>query len=199
MVSLFLLWMENKTRLPSDTLLGILAHGSLALGIVVVSLLPSFRTDLYAYLFGDILGVSLFDIVRIYSMGAVVLLVLSMRWRSLLMSTVHEDLATVDGIHVFRERAILTLLLACVVALSIKILGVLLITAMLVIPPASARPFAQNPEQMVAGAAISGVLAVIGGLMSSLWLDLPAGPMIVLASVLLFALAHTAKNVMVRA
>lgn len=197
-ISLFLLFMENKTRLPSDTLLGILAHGSLALGIVVVSLLPSFRTDLYAYLFGDILGVNTFDIARIYGMGAIVLLIVGMRWRALLMSTVHEDLAAVDGIHVARERAILTLLLAFVVALSIKILGVLLITAMLVIPPASARPFAHTPEQMVMGAAVSGVCAVGAGLMASLWFDLPAGPMIVLASVGLFALAHAAKNVMVR-
>ncbi|MFI4956291.1 MAG: metal ABC transporter permease [Gammaproteobacteria bacterium] len=198
LISLFLLFMEHRTRLPSDTLLGILAHGSLALGIVVISLLPSFRTDLYAYLFGDILGVSMMDIARIYAMGTVVLLIIGMRWRALLMSTVHEDLAAVDGIHVARERMILTLLLACVVALSIKILGVLLITAMLVIPPAAARPFACNPEQMVIGAAVTGVLAVIGGLLSSLWFDLPAGPMIVLSSVALFVLAHGTKSVMVR-
>lgn len=199
LISFFLLWMEHKTRLPSDTLLGILAHGSLALGIVVVSFLPSFRTDLYAYLFGDILGVSTTDIVRIYAMGAFVLLVIGWRWRALLMSTVHEDLAAIDGISVSRERAILTVLLACVVALSIKILGVLLITAMLVIPPASARPFARTPEHMVLGAALSGVLAVCGGLLASLWFDLPAGPMIVLVSVMLFTLAHTAKSVIVRA
>lgn len=198
-ISLLLLWMEHKTRLPSDTLLGILAHGSLALGIVVVSMLPSFRADLYAYLFGDILGASTTDIIRIYAMGVVVLAVTAWRWRPLLMSTIHEDLAAVDGIHVARERMIFTLLLACVVALSIKIFGVLLITAMLVIPPASARPFAHTPEQMVAVAALNGTLAVIGGLLASLWWDIPAGPMIVLVSVMLFILAHALKSVMVRA
>lgn len=198
-VSLFLVWMEQRTQLPSDTLLGILAHGSLALGIVVVSTLPSFRTDLYAYLFGDILGVSNLDVARIYAMGIAVLLLLAWRWRPLLMSTVHEDLAAVDGIAVSRERTLLTLLLACVVALSIKILGVLLITAMLVIPPASARPFARTPEQMVGIAAVSGTIAVGGGLLSSLWFDLPAGPMIVLVSVILFILAHALKSVIVRA
>ncbi len=199
LVSLFLLFMENRTRLPSDTLLGILAHGSLALGIVVVSLLPSFRTDLYAYLFGDILGANMTDIARIYIMGTIVLSIIAWRWRALLMSTVHADLAAVDGIHVAREYTIFTLLLACVIALSIKIFGVLLITAMLVIPPASSRPFARNPEDMVLGAAISGSLAVGGGLLSSLWFDLPAGPMIVLVSVLLFVLAYTVKSVIVRA
>ncbi len=198
-ISLFLLFMEHHTRLPSDALLGILAHGSLALGIVVVSLLPSFRTDLYAYLFGDILGANKADILHIYSMGTVVLLLVAARWRALLMSTIHEDLAKVEGIHVTRERTLFTLLLACVIALSIKILGVLLITAMLVIPAASSRAFAQTPEQMVAGGALSGVLAVGGGLLSSLWFDLPAGPMIVLASILIFILAYTAKSVMVRA
>jgi zinc transport system permease protein len=199
LVSLFLLFMEHRTRLPSDALLGILAHASLALGIVVVSLLPSFRTDLYAYLFGDILGVNTTDLIRIYGMGVVVLIVITSRWRALLMSTIHEDLAAVEGIHVTRERTIFTLLLACVIALSIKILGVLLITAMLVIPPASSRPFAHTPEQMVLGSAISGILAVAGGLLASVWWDLPTGPMIVLASALLFVLAYTLKSVIVRA
>lgn len=178
--------LQQQHRIATDTLLGILSHAALAAGLVALGLMETLRVDLLGYLIGDILAVSLRDIVVIYIGGAIVLVVLSMIWRPLLAYTVHEELARAEGVPVTRVRLAFTLLLAIVIAISMKIIGILLITSLLIIPAATARRFAATPEQMAVIAAVLGAVAVVGGLLASLRWDTPAGPSVVVAAFLLF-------------
>ncbi|MDD3448651.1 MAG: zinc ABC transporter permease subunit ZnuB [Gammaproteobacteria bacterium] len=187
-VALILLALQRQQRLASDTLLGILAHTALSLGLVTLAFLETLRVDLMGFLFGDILAVGWRDVALIWAGGLVVLGALALLWRPLLAITVHEELAQVEGVPVVRVRLALTLLLAVVVALAMKVVGILLITSLLIIPAAAARRFSRTPEAMAALAALAGCLAVAGGLAGSLRLDTPAGPSVVVAAALLFAL-----------
>ncbi len=187
-VALILLALQRQQRLASDTLLGILAHTALSLGLVTLAFLETLRVDLMGFLFGDILAVGWRDVALIWAGGLVVLGALALLWRPLLAITVHEELAQVEGVPVVRVRLALTLLLAVVVALAMKVVGILLITSLLIIPAAAARRFSRTPEAMAALAALAGGLAVTGGLAGSLRFDTPAGPSVVVAAALLFAL-----------
>jgi zinc transport system permease protein len=170
-----------------DTLLGVLAHSALAFGLVAVSFLSGVRIDLMAYLFGDILAVGKTDLAVIWSGAALVLALLTWRWSALLTATLNPDLAHASGIDPKREQLVLTLALAVVVAVAIKVVGVLLIAALLIIPAAAARPFARTPEGMAVIAVITAALSVLGGLQASLMFDTPTGPSIVCVAALIFA------------
>ena len=172
-----------------DTLLGVLSHSSLAFGLVAVSFLSGVRLDLMAYLFGDILSVSTLDLGIIWGGAALVLILVGWRWSALLISTVNPDLACACGISPKREKIVLTLSLAVVVAVAIKVVGVLLITAMLIIPAATARPFSRTPETMAIIAAIIGCGASLMGLKTSYVMDTPTGPTIVCILAVLFCVS----------
>ena len=172
-----------------DTTLGVLAHSALALGLVAVSFVHGVRTDLNAYLFGDILAVSTRDLGFIWVGAVSVLGLLLWRWQGLLTATLSEDLAHASGVNPARERMILTLALAVVVAVALKVVGALLIAAMLIIPAAAARALSRTPEMMAVMATVFGASAALIGLWLSLWQDTPAGPSIVTAAALIFAVA----------
>lgn len=185
-VSLALLALQRRQSLSSDALLGLLAHASLAIGLVVLAFLTWVRVDLMGFLFGDILAVSRGDIAVIYAGGALVLGTLTFVWRPLFAATVSPQIAQAEGMDPRRTDIVLIVLMAIVVAIAMKIVGALLITAMLLIPAATARRFASGPEWMALLAALFGVVAVVGGLFGSLHWDTPSGPSIVVAAVTLF-------------
>lgn len=187
-VALLLLFLQRQHWLATDTLLGILAHGTLSIGLVVTAFITDLRIDLMAYLFGDILSVDATDLLGIAIGGSVVLGTLAWLWRPLLALTVHEDLARVEGVPVERVRLIFLLLIAVVIAVAMKVVGVLLITSMMIIPAASARRLSNTPEQMAVIAALFGVGAVLLGLTGSWHWDTPAGPSVVVGAIVLFAL-----------
>jgi zinc transport system permease protein len=187
-LALLLIVMQGQKRIPQDTLLGILAHAALAAGLLAATLLGGARLDLMGYLFGDILAVSASDLWWIaFGLigvgGAMVWL-----WRPLLAISVHEEMAAAEGVRVGMVRGAFMLLMAFTVALSIKMVGILLIVALLIIPAATARAFVATPEQMAVGAAGVSMISVLIGLGMSLQLDTPAGPSIVLVMTALFAL-----------
>jgi len=175
--------------LPGDTALGILSHASLSLGLVILAFMDRVRLDLVGYLFGDILAVAGSDLVWIYLGGGISLLLLMLLWKPLLAMTVHEDLARVEGVAVDKIQLLFMLLMALLVALMLKIVGLILVTSLFIIPAATARRFASTPERMALGAALVGCLAVAAGLGGSLYWDTPAGPSIVVAATLLFLLS----------
>ena len=189
MVAVSLVALGRERSLSSDTLLGILAHGALAAGLVTLAFVDDTRVDLMAYLFGDVLATSAGDLLWIYGGGAMVLAALAILWRRLLFLTVHEELARTSGVRAGQTRLAFMLLIALVTAVAMKIVGVLLIVALLIVPAATARRFAASPESMAALAAAVGCLAVAGGLGGALGLDAPAGPAIVVAATLLFFLS----------
>jgi zinc transport system permease protein len=183
-----LVFLQRRPGLATDSLLGILSHGSLAIGLVAVALMDNMRLDLNAYLFGDLLAVSQSDLVIIGSVCSLIISLLVWRWNALLNITVHAELAAVEGFAVAKLRLLLMLLIALLVAVAMKVVGVLLITALLIIPAATARKLARSPEQMAVGAVVIGVVAVAGGLYLSMTADTPAGPSIVVIATALFAL-----------
>lgn len=185
-----ILSLQRQTYLANDTVLGIFAHVALALGVVVVGFMEGLRLDLMAYLFGDVLAVGRGDLIWIYAGGGLSLCVLAMIWRPLLAITVHEELAAAEGISVERTRLLFTLLLATVIAIAMKIVGVLLIISLLIIPAAAARGLSRTPERMAAVAVLLGVLSVCGGLSASLQWDTASGPSIVVVAFVLFMLSR---------
>jgi len=190
LVAVGLLLLQRRRLLASDTALGLLAHAGLALGLVVLSFLQFVRVDLLSYLFGDLLAVSQGDLALIWGGGAVALAILAWLWRPLLRLTLHEELAAAEGLPVFALQLVFLLLLALVVACAMKVVGILLITALLILPAAAARRLAPTPEAMALGAAAIGSLAVGGGLWASWLWDTPSGPSIVVAALVLFIVVH---------
>jgi len=171
-----------------DTLLGVMAHSAIAFGLVAVSFLDGVRIDLMAYLFGDILAVGRMDLAVIWGGALLVLALVGWRWQQLLTATISPDLAYASGIDPKREQLFLTIALAIVVAVAIKVVGVLLIAALLIIPAAAARPLAHTPERMAAIAALIGAISALGGLQLAYNFDTPTGPTIVCVAAVLFVL-----------
>lgn len=188
MVVLLMFYLERRDSLPTDTILGLLCHGTVATGLVVLAFFPNIRVNLHSLLFGDILGVARADLAVVWVGGA--LAVLWRLWRPLLAATVDTDLAAVAGMRPERTRQLFGFFVSAVIAVSIKIVGILLIVALLVIPAATVRRFSTSPERMALLATFAGVLSVIAGLYSSAAFDTPSGPSIVVASLILFAVTR---------
>jgi len=169
-----------------DTVLGVLAHSALAFGLVAISFFPAVRNDLSSYLFGDILAVSKADLLLVYAGGATVLAVVAWLWRPLLAATVSPELAEAEGLRPERSLIAFMLLMAAVVAIAMKIVGVLLITALLIVPAATARRFASTPETMAVLASLIGAASIVAGLFGSFRFDTPSGPSIVVAALAIF-------------
>lgn len=191
-----LIGLQRIGEFASDTILGILAHSTLATGVVVLSFFENIRVDLFAYLFGDILAVAPGDLFWIVGGGVTVLVLLALLWRPLLATTVDADLAMVEGVPVGWVRLAFVLLLAIVVAVAMRIVGILLITSLLIIPPATARRVARGPVSMALIAAACAAFAVTGGLTASLLWDTPAGPSMVVAAAALFAAMLSVSTVL---
>ena len=194
-VSYLLIRLQTKKDLSSDAILGILSHGALAAGLIMLAILQEQgqRIDLMAYLFGDILSVSWPYLGWLLLICVLVLGLCRYLWQSLLAIAVSEELARSEGIAVDRVRLLFMLLMALVVAVAMKIVGIILITALLIVPAASARRFAASPEKMALFAILLGMISVFAGIYASMAWDSPAGPSIVLASVLLFFISRLSK------
>ncbi|MFH7565062.1 zinc ABC transporter permease subunit ZnuB [Oceanimonas smirnovii] len=190
LLGLLLAGLQRGSRLGTDTLLGILAHTSLSLGLVALAFMDNIRVDLMAYLFGDLLAIQTSDLLWIYGGGALLLLVLRKFWSPLLSITVSEELARVEGLKVERLKLLLLMMISVLIAVAMKFVGALIITSLLIIPAATARRFSRTPEQMAALASGIGVLAVLGGLQLSVSYDTPTGPSVVVAAATLFLLSQ---------
>ncbi|MDB2469097.1 metal ABC transporter permease [Alphaproteobacteria bacterium] len=185
-VSLLLILLQRRASLSSDALLGLLAHATLAVGLVVLAFMTWVRVDLMGFLFGDILAITVRDIIIIWCGGLAVIAIVSLIWKSLLASTVSYDIAVAEGLRPDLTNFVFMVLMAGVIAISMKIVGVLLITALLIIPAATARRFSGNPEVMAVMASVLGAGSVWLGLEGSLEWDTPAGPSIVVAALAFF-------------
>lgn len=195
-VAAFLLGrVTDRSQLPADSLLGILSHSTLALGLILVSLMYWVRVDLLQFLFGNILSVNWIDIASIYLAGVVVITLVVWRWRQLVCTTVNEEIAAAENLQPVYTRYLLMVLLAAVVAFAMKIVGIILTMSMLIIPAASARYFSKSPEQMAVYSVLAGIIAVIIGLVLSLNVDLPSGPSIVLVASVIFVSSLTITSI----
>ena len=189
-LAVILVSLQKQKYVATDTLLGILAHSALSLGLVAVSFLDHVRIDLMSYLFGDLLAVTPSDLLWIYGGGVVVMLLLITLWRPLLSMTINEELAQVEGVNVDLMRLLLMLMVGMVIAVAMKFVGALIITSLLIIPAATARRFSHSPEAMAGLASVLGIIAVMGGLAMSWHYDTPAGPSVVVTAAALFLLSQ---------
>ena len=195
--ALILLWLQQKNLLATDTLLGILAHAALSIGMIAISVLE-LRVNLHSYLFGDILTVTSVELWWIYLGGFFVLLMIILNWPSLVLMTIHEELAKAENVNVYFQNLLLMLLMTIVVAVSIRTVGILLISSMLIIPAATARHLVNSPVAMAITASILGAIAVLGGIFLSMELDTPSGPSIVVTSALLFVILFTFSSLILK-
>ena len=183
------LWLQQSKLLSSDTLLGVLAHLALSIGIIVISM-NRIKIDVHAFLFGDILAVTQNDLWGMYLAVLFVVIIICLNWSSLLLVTIDEDLAKAEGVNTLFINLLLTSILTIVVAVSIQIIGLLLITAMLIIPAATSRRLVNSPEKMAIVATLLGIISVILGIYLSVEIDAPSGPSIVVVSAVLFFISH---------
>jgi len=190
LLSILLVALQKQHWVATDTLLGIMAHSTLSIGLVAVSLLDHIRIDLMEYLFGDLLAIAPTDLLWVYGGGSVVLILLWRLWNPLLAITINEELARVEGVPVTRVRLLLMLMIAIVIAVAMKLVGILLITSLLIIPAAAARKLSTTPEQMACIASLLGMLSVTGGIWASWTFDTPAGPSVVVTSLLVFLILY---------
>ena len=188
LLALSLLFLQRRTNLPDDALLGLLAHSVLAIGLVLLGILSFIRIDLMGLLFGDILSVNVTDLLFVWIGGGIVLIVLIFIWRPLFAGTVNLELAKAEGLNPDLANAIFTLLIASVIAISIKIVGILLITGLLIIPASASRNLSSTPIQMAIISSIIGVASVVLGIQTSMIWNTPTGPTILTITLGVFML-----------
>ena len=157
--------------------------------MVAIGFLSFIRFDVMGLLFGDIMAVNVNDLLVIWIGGALILIILKLIWKPLFASTVNYELAEAEGLNPERAKAIFTLLMAAIIAISIKLIGLLLITGMLIIPAAMARNVSNSPKGMIIFSVIGGLLSVFLGLFSSLNFNTPSGPSIIVAALILFIIS----------
>ncbi len=187
-IALSLLFLQKRTNLPDDALLGLLAHSVLAIGLVLLGILSFIRIDLMGLLFGDILSVNITDVLFVWVGGSIVLIVLILIWRPLFAATVNLELAKAEGLNADLANAIFTILIASVIAISIKIVGILLITGLLIIPAAASRNLSSTPIQMAIISSVIGLVSVVLGLQTSMIWNSPTGPTILAIALGVFIL-----------
>ena len=187
-IALSLLFLQKRTNLPDDALLGLLAHSVLAIGLVLLGILSFIRIDLMGLLFGDILSVNITDVLFVWIGGSIVLIVLILIWRPLFAATVNLELAKAEGLNADLANAIFTILIASVIAISIKIVGILLITGLLIIPAAASRNLSSTPIQMAIISSLIGLVSVVLGLQTSMIWNSPTGPTILAIALGVFIL-----------
>ena len=187
-IALSLLFLQKRTNLPDDALLGLLAHSVLAIGLVLLGILSFIRIDLMGLLFGDILSVNITDVLFVWIGGSIVLIVLILIWRPLFAATVNLELAKAEGLNADLANAIFTILIASVIAISIKIVGILLITGLLIIPAAASRNLSSTPIQMAIISSVIGLVSVVLGLQTSMFWNSPTGPTILAIALGVFIL-----------
>lgn len=190
LLAIFLVWLEKTLPISLETILTIISHSALSLGIVIISFVSSSqKIDFNSYLFGDLLAVKTSDLITIFLGSLLVLIILIIRWNSILLVTINPELAQIDGVNLFYAHLTLMLTTALTISIAIKFVGALLITSLLVIPPATAQYFSHSPEKMVMIGILASILSITGGIILSISLNIPSSPSIVLFSSLLYLLS----------
>jgi manganese/iron transport system permease protein len=179
-------WIGRRARLRSDTIIGVLFAGMFGLGVLMFSAIPTFVGDLFGFLFGDILGIGLWDLAGLAVLGGVVLLIVAALWKELLYATFDPLGAGASGLNVVALDYLFLALIAMTIVVSLQAVGIILVVAMLTTPAATAQLLAVRFGRLMATAATIGIVTAIGGLYLSYFLDVASGATIVVVQTTLF-------------
>lgn len=197
-VAAFIMANARARIIPADTHVGIVGHIGLALGYILLSGMDTVRADLLGYLFGDVLALSTDDLMWITLASLSALVLILALWRPLLRQAVGGDIALVEGHRSRWAQTAFLVLIALLVAFGLKVVGALLMVALLIIPPAAARFFARSPAAMAWLAGLIGALSAPVGLAAAYHFDAPAGPSMVLAAACCYAISAIAARIFAR-
>lgn len=185
-VSILIVYLKEKTKIETDTSIGILFSVSVAIGIVLLSMRKNYSGDAYSYLFGSILSVSYNDLIAISILSLLAIITIYFKWADWAYSTFDSELSTSDKINVIRDDYILSILIAITIVVAMKIIGIILISAFLVIPAAAGKMISKTFFQMTLFSILIGVFSSIAGLFFSYIFDIPSGAAIILCQTLIF-------------
>ena len=181
-------FLSEKTALSHDTIIGIAFSGAIAIGMLIIGMLEGYRTDVFTFLFGDILSITRKDLLLIFIIGTLTIITLLTFLKPFLQITFNRELAKVEGINVRFFEYLLFSIIAIVVTISLKIIGIILVTSLLIIPAAAAKNLASSMKRLFILSCFFGVISGIVGLAGSVYLNTASGPTIVLISIALFFL-----------
>lgn len=193
--SLAILRLTEKTRVYSDAAIGIVSAVGVSGGVILASIAAGFNVDLFSYLFGNILSVTVAEVVTSVILSLVVLAVIASRYRELLSMSFDEDFAATSGINTARINSLISLLAAVTVVLTMKLVGIMLTSALLIIPAVTAFQVARSFKSTMIIAACAAIISVWAGIFLSFLLNLPTGATIVMINFIIFALLYTVKSI----
>jgi zinc transport system permease protein len=188
----------RKTKLPADTAIGILWAIGMALGVIFVNLTPGYAPDLMSYLFGNILTVPMSDILLMLVLDAVIIGIVVTFYKEYLILSFDEEYATAVGMPVERLYLLLLAMIALTVVVLIRVVGMILVIALLTFPAAMARQFTHNMKRMMLLSVIFGFLFTLGGLWLSYELKLPSGATIILLGGIVLAISFGVSRLRLR-
>lgn len=194
LTALMIVKLKEKAGIYGDTAIAIFSSVGFALGILIISLARGFNVDLFGYLFGDILAISVSEVWLSIALAVVVVIIIIVNYHKFLFMTFDRETAKASGVKVERLDIILTILTAITVVLGMKVVGILLVSALIVIPSASGLQIASNFKYATIVSAIIAVSSVVLGLFASVYFDFPASGSIVVISFTLFLLIFAVKQ-----
>jgi zinc transport system permease protein len=193
LVAVGITWVKDKTKLGGDTTIGIFFSVSMALGVIFIFMKRQYSSDAFNYLFGSILSVTIADII-VPAVLIVITLMLFPFWKRWAYSSFDRELAQADRVPVNFDDYLLSILIAITVVVSIKVVGIVLIAAFLVIPPATSRLISRSFSRMTVFSIVIGIVTALVGLWTSYYLDVPSGATIILLQAILFFLVMILKK-----
>jgi ABC-type Mn2+/Zn2+ transport system permease subunit len=188
LISFLIAFLSEKTTLSHDTVIGIAFSGAIATGMLIIGMMKGYRGDIFTFLFGDILAITLSDLFLILMFSILTIAILLTFLKPFLQITFNRDLAQVEGINVRVFEYMLFLIIAIVITVSLKIIGIILVTSLLIVPAASAKNLASSMKHLFIFSCLFGVISGIVGLIVSIYLNTSSGPTIVLVSIGIFFL-----------
>jgi zinc transport system permease protein len=187
-IALFIAFLSDKTTLSHDTVIGIAFSGAIATGMLILGMMKGYRADIFSFLFGDILAITVQDLMLIFVVGLLTVATLVAFLKPFLQITFNRDLARVEGINVRFFEYLLFLIIATVVTVSLKIIGIILVTSLLIVPAAAAKNLASSMKNLFMLSCLFGLISGTVGLLASFYLNTSSGPTIVLVSIGIFFL-----------
>ena len=187
-------WVSKRSRLPEDTAIGILWAMGMSIGIILISMTPGYAPDLMTYLFGNILTVPFSDIILMLVLDAIIILMVYAFYKEFLALCFDEEFATVRGVHAERQYLVLLCLIALTIVVLIRVVGVILVIALLTIPAAMSRQFTSNLKKMMMLSIIFGAVFSSGGIWLSYMFDVPSGATIILVMSVVYLLYSLMKS-----